>query len=53
LLQALRDDVYDAVVDPNLADAYNCDEMLRMVVCILGCLDHRPEDRPKMLEVCH
>ena len=51
MLQALRDDIYDAVVDPKLANEYNLDEMLRMVVCVLACVDHAPGYRPKILEV--
>ncbi|KAL5723838.1 hypothetical protein ACHQM5_007183 [Ranunculus cassubicifolius] len=48
---ALDNNDFSALVDSKLCDAYNKDDVLRMIVVIIFCIEFYPEYRPSMEKV--
>ncbi|KAK3410946.1 hypothetical protein EUGRSUZ_J02973 [Eucalyptus grandis] len=51
LAQALKDGIFDAVVDPKLHKDYATEEMTRMIACAAACVRHSAQHRPRMTQV--
>lgn len=51
LTRALADGDYDELIDPRLGNAYNKNEMKRMMACASSSVRHSAKRRPKMSQV--
>ena len=50
-MQALENGKFDAFVDPRLQNAYNSNEMARIVACAAACVRLTASNRPRMSQV--